>query len=208
MIYNIVFLTFSIFIIASTSSSSSTSLENSEQIILSKLRNRKSTLSKAEFSNWHSNSSHSDFSLNSAQHNSNLRSLLNSIIKYKLLKSKKKTLNSAKRALDLTANKLYKRNNEALVSNDEQDVDEEARTVFKSFEENESIKNDEASHFCGETLYYIVEYYCVYVKGTGVYSPDQSEDDTSVIVKSSNNNGTQLSAIVNKRNVINEEGKF
>ena len=35
--------------------------------------------------------------------------------------------------------------------------------------------------FCGETLYYAVEYYCVYIKGTSVYVPDNDFESTNVI---------------------------
>jgi hypothetical protein len=48
---------------------------------------------------------------------------------------------------------------------------------FKAFETNEAFAKDEPSRFCGETLYYVVEYYCVYVKGTGVFVPDGNLDE-------------------------------
>lgn len=41
---------------------------------------------------------------------------------------------------------------------------------------NEILSN-EPRQFCGETLYYVVEYYCVYVKGTSLYVSDDEEDD-------------------------------
>ncbi len=42
--------------------------------------------------------------------------------------------------------------------------------------------SEKAVHqFCGETLFYAVEYYCVYVKGTGVYTPDYEFDSTYVM---------------------------
>ena len=43
--------------------------------------------------------------------------------------------------------------------------------ILKRFE---SMDN-EPRQFCGETLYYAVEYYCVYVKGTSVYVPPEDE---------------------------------
>jgi len=43
--------------------------------------------------------------------------------------------------------------------------------ILKRFE---SMDN-EPHQFCGETLYYAVEYYCVYVKGTSVYVPPEDE---------------------------------
>lgn len=43
-----------------------------------------------------------------------------------------------------------------------------------------ATENDEPRQFCGETLYYVVEYYCVHVKGTGVYVPSEDELDEDV----------------------------
>jgi hypothetical protein len=43
--------------------------------------------------------------------------------------------------------------------------------ILKNFE---SMDN-EPRQFCGETLYYAVEYYCVFVKGTSVYIPPEDE---------------------------------
>ena len=39
------------------------------------------------------------------------------------------------------------------------------------------VSSDEPSQFCGEKLYNMVEYYCVYVKGTSVYEADDSDYD-------------------------------
>ena len=36
----------------------------------------------------------------------------------------------------------------------------------------EHLSVNEPREFCGESLYYIVEYYCVHVKGTSVYTPE------------------------------------
>lgn len=42
---------------------------------------------------------------------------------------------------------------------------------------NDLVQSDEARQFCGETLYYVVEYYCVFVKGTSVYVPNENDDE-------------------------------
>ena len=42
---------------------------------------------------------------------------------------------------------------------------------------NDLVQSDEARQFCGETLYYVVEYYCVFVKGTSVYVPNENDDN-------------------------------
>jgi hypothetical protein len=48
--------------------------------------------------------------------------------------------------------------------------------------------NDEPQQYCGETLYYVVEHYCSYVVGTGIYSPsyyDQDVEELKIKRKSS-----------------------
>ncbi len=55
--------------------------------------------------------------------------------------------------------------------------DDGKNVLHQGFESSEAFAKDEPSQFCGETLYYVVEYYCVYVKGTGVYAPDSDLDE-------------------------------
>ncbi len=39
------------------------------------------------------------------------------------------------------------------------------------------FSNDSKQHqFCGETLFYAIEYFCVYIKGTSVYTPEIDYD--------------------------------
>ena len=60
----------------------------------------------------------------------------------------------------------------------QRDHSKEKQTVLNS----QVIANDVPTQFCGETLYYVVEYYCVYVKRTGVYvPPDNDLDSVSVL---------------------------
>lgn len=64
---------------------------------------------------------------------------------------------------------------------------------------------DEPRQFCGETLYYVVEYYCVYVKGTSVYVPNgdgEEEDENSF------DNKKQSDDLKSKRNTIDNNGKL
>lgn len=39
----------------------------------------------------------------------------------------------------------------------------------------------ESNQFCGETLFYAVEYYCIFIKGTSVYTPDYNFESTYVM---------------------------
>jgi hypothetical protein len=41
--------------------------------------------------------------------------------------------------------------------------------------------NNEPRQYCGETLYYVVEYFCVYIKGTSVYVPENDLENINVI---------------------------
>lgn len=75
---------------------------------------------------------------------------------------------------------------------------------------------DEPRQFCGETLYYVVEYYCVYVKGTSVYVDESSDsnnnnNDDEAINSPFNSSSNQSKAVKNKRrrNVANhsQDGK-
>lgn len=53
-------------------------------------------------------------------------------------------------------------------------------TIFRKFQSMDF--SDQAEHqFCGETLFYAVEYYCVYIKGTGVYTADYEFESTYVM---------------------------
>jgi hypothetical protein len=65
--------------------------------------------------------------------------------------------------------------------------------LFKNLQSQLSDLN-EPQQFCGETLYYAVEYYCVYVKGTSVYVPDTDLENINVITNQS------------KRDLINHKG--
>ena len=63
--------------------------------------------------------------------------------------------------------------------------------------------SDEPRQFCGETLYYVVEYYCVYVKGTSVYVPNGDDDE---IDENSFDNKKQSDELKSKRNTIDNNG--
>lgn len=62
---------------------------------------------------------------------------------------------------------------------------------------NQMLDNDEPRQFCGETLYYVVEYYCVYVKGTSVYVPSEDDDTDS---------SSSDEAAISKRDIHDDDG--
>ena len=62
---------------------------------------------------------------------------------------------------------------------------------------------DEPRQFCGETLYYVVEYYCVYVKGTSVYVPNGDDEEEKEEDSFDNKKPTELKS---KRNTIDNNG--
>lgn len=55
----------------------------------------------------------------------------------------------------------------------------EVPAVLKKFQSIDFLNSE--YQFCGETLFYAVEYFCVYVKGTSVYTPENDLDATNVI---------------------------
>ncbi len=63
---------------------------------------------------------------------------------------------------------------------------------FKKFQHLQFDEN-ESHQFCGETLFYAVEYYCVHIKGTSVYTPDYNFENTNVYDEQKKS----------KRNIIN-----
>ncbi len=67
--------------------------------------------------------------------------------------------------------------------------------VFEKFKQL-SMLNNEPQQFCGETLYYAVEYYCVYIKGTSVYVPETDVENINVI-NSDNNKTKKRNAVLN-----------
>lgn len=67
---------------------------------------------------------------------------------------------------------------------------------------------DEPRQFCGETLYYVVEYYCVYVKGTSVYVPNGDDDDDEEEIDENSFDNKKQSDLKSKRNTIDDNGNF
>lgn len=50
-------------------------------------------------------------------------------------------------------------------------------TTTQELENNINLEaNDEPQQFCGETLYFVVEYYCSYVVGTGIYFANDEQN--------------------------------
>ncbi len=76
----------------------------------------------------------------------------------------------------LSGNKLVKFQKKIKRKRQEQQHDKQFNK-FKSID----FSNIIAKHqFCGETLVYAVEYYCVYVKGSSLYTPDYYFENTYV----------------------------
>lgn len=82
-----------------------------------------------------------------------------------------------------TQNKMRKKLKRTKKSLKFQQKRSESENEYKKYLNIDQIKSDKPGYYCGETLYYVVEYYCVYVKGTSVYSPDNDLDDINVISK-------------------------
>lgn len=86
--------------------------------------------------------------------------------------------NTNKTVLYATTKKHSKRNDQ-----------KEVPFIYKRFQ---AIDFQNSEHqFCGETLFYAVEYYCIYVKGTSVYSPETDLDATNVINETKLNNNDE-----------------
>ena len=66
----------------------------------------------------------------------------------------------------------------------------------------------ESNQFCGETLFYAVEYYCIFIKGTSVYTPDYNFESTYVIGEDYDLDKENENRNRNRRNVkkIHEKG--
>ena len=73
--------------------------------------------------------------------------------------------------------------NNKLALKDSISMSKQIPDVYKKFQAYQFTEN-ETHQFCGETLYYAVEYYCIYIKGTGVYTPDYNFENTKVIGES------------------------
>lgn len=62
------------------------------------------------------------------------------------------------------------------------DSSDKKAVPFEKFQSIDfSVNNEQTHQFCGETLFYAVEYYCVYIKGTSVYSAETEFETTNVI---------------------------
>jgi hypothetical protein len=48
--------------------------------------------------------------------------------------------------------------------------------ALKKFQALDFSSDTNKHQFCGETLFYAIEYYCVYIKGTSVYTPETDYD--------------------------------
>ena len=60
--------------------------------------------------------------------------------------------------------------------------------IFKKFQSIDFSFGEHTHQFCGETLFYAVEYYCVYVKGTSVYSSENDSDESTNVIRDSLDN--------------------
>jgi hypothetical protein len=60
--------------------------------------------------------------------------------------------------------------------------------IFKKFQFIDFSFGEHTHQFCGETLFYAVEYYCVYVKGTSVYSSENDSDESTNVIRDSLDN--------------------
>ena len=67
----------------------------------------------------------------------------------------------------------------------------ENESFYKNFISITDVKNNQSRQYCGEALFYLVEYYCVFIKGTSVYSPDSDLDLVSVISRRQAHEGTK-----------------
>lgn len=57
----------------------------------------------------------------------------------------------------------------------------ENESFYQNFFNTKNVRRNEPVQYCGEALYYLVEYYCVYIKKTSVYIPETDLDLVSVI---------------------------
>lgn len=103
------------------------------------------------------------------------------------IQSLAKSMNNLKRDVDSGFGKFFlkklKTKFKLKLSNGRIKRSETELPNYKNYFNIEKIKIDEPSQYCGEALYYAVEYYCVFVKGTSVYNPDDDFDRISVISK-------------------------
>ncbi len=58
--------------------------------------------------------------------------------------------------------------------------------LLKKFQSVDFLNKNVKHQFCGESLVYAVEYYCVYIKGTSLYTPDYNFENTHVYGDESN----------------------
>lgn len=61
-------------------------------------------------------------------------------------------------------------------------ISDRSTPTSDNFANSPAFLNNEPAQYCGETLYYVVEYYCVYVKGTSVYVPEDGDDDSVNVI--------------------------
>lgn len=68
------------------------------------------------------------------------------------------------------------------------DSSDKKSVPFEKFQSIDfSVNNEQTHQFCGETLFYAVEYYCVYIKGTSVYT----EFETTNVINSNDETKTK-----------------
>jgi hypothetical protein len=48
--------------------------------------------------------------------------------------------------------------------------------ALRKFQALDFSSDSKQHQFCGETLFYAIEYFCVYIKGTSVYTPEIDYD--------------------------------
>lgn len=57
----------------------------------------------------------------------------------------------------------------------------ENESFYQNFFKTENIRRNRPGQYCGEALYYLVEYYCIFIKESNVYIPETDLDLVSVI---------------------------
>ncbi|CAF0711544.1 unnamed protein product [Brachionus calyciflorus] len=77
----------------------------------------------------------------------------------------------------------------------------ENELFYKNYFSILDVKNNELRQYCGEALYYLVEYYCVFIKGTSVYSPDSDVNLVNVISRRETNDEE---TVYNSGGIVNE----
>ena len=80
--------------------------------------------------------------------------------------------------LKFLISKKFKRDESNIIKTNNKQIPQ----VLKKFQSIDFSFGEHTHQFCGETLFYAVEYYCVYVKGTSVYSADNDSDSESTNV--------------------------